>query len=272
MPLRSLTDLNPDDRRIMSPDEAVPSPDRLKPMSSQGAHRPNHRRPFPDPLELLPKGLTKLYSLWVGHTYPFASIGRNVSFHYTSKVDRPRASRISLGNSSSLREYAWLNIADDDPTGEPLIVLDENCHIGFASIVSAKNGVHLERDVLVGQHVIIVDHNHGYEDILVPVLKQGITEGGTIRIGQGSWIGHGAAIICPRGELTIGRNCVIAVNSVVTRSIPDYSLVVGMPARVIRQYDPESGAWIMGSKEARAARNRAAAVRVRSVGSESENS
>jgi acetyltransferase-like isoleucine patch superfamily enzyme len=260
MPLRSLTELNPDERRAMSPDEEFPSPDRSKHMSSPGAYRPHHRKPFSDPLELLPKGLTKLYSLWVAHTYPFASIGRNVSFHYTSKVDRQRASRISLGKSSSLREYAWLNVADDDPTGEPLIVVDENCHIGFASIVSAKNGIHLERDVLVGQHVIIVDHNHGYEDILVPVLKQGITEGGTIRIGQGSWIGHGAAIICPRGELTIGRNCVVAVNSVVTRSIPDYSLVVGMPARVIRQYDPDSGAWLMGSKEARAARNRAAAV------------
>ena len=144
MPLRSLTELNPDERRAMSPDEEFPSPDRSKHMSSPGAYRPHHRKPFSDPLEFFPKGLTKLYSLWVAHTYPFASIGRNVSFHYTSKVDRQRASRISLGKSSSLREYAWLNVADDDPTGEPLIVVDENCHIGFASIVSAKNGIHLE--------------------------------------------------------------------------------------------------------------------------------
>ncbi len=170
-------------------------------------HHPNNRRPFGDPLELLPRGLTKLFSIWVSLTYPFASKGRNVSFHFTSQVDRQRATRISLGNSVSLRKDAWLNVATEDPTGEPVIVIDDNCHIGYGSIISAKNRIHLERDVLVGQQVLIVDHNHAYEDITVPIAHQGITEGGRIRIGQGSWIGRGAAIICARGELTIGRNC-----------------------------------------------------------------
>lgn len=215
----------------------------------------NNRRPAEDPLELLPRGLTKLNSVWVSMTYPFASIGRNVSFHFTSKLCRSRASRISLGNSVSLREYAWLSVATEDPSGEPTIVLDDNCHIGFGSIISAKNRVHLERDVLVGQSVIIVDHNHAYEDIRVPILDQGITEGGRIRIGQGSWIGHGASIICPRGELTIGRNCVIAANSMVMRSIPPYSVVAGFPAAIIRQYDPKTRTWRIGGNAGRAARN-----------------
>ena len=214
-----------------------------------------HRPPLKDPLELLPRGLTKTYSLWISRFYPFASIGRNVSFHFTSKVSRPRASRISLGNSVSLREYAWLSVATEDPTGEPTIVLGDNCHIGFGSIISAKNRIHLERDVLVGQVVLIVDHNHAYEDVTVPVIDQGITEGGTIRIGQGTWIGHGASIICPRGELTIGRNCVIAANSMVMRSIPDYSVAAGYPATIIRQYDPERRAWRAGGREGKVARS-----------------
>jgi acetyltransferase-like isoleucine patch superfamily enzyme len=217
--------------------------------------RPNNRPRFADPLELLPKGLTKLYSLWVSLVYPFASKGRNLSFHFSSQLERQRVVRISLGNSVSLRKDAWLNVATEDPTGEPVIVIDDNCHIGYGSIISAKNRIHLERDVLVGQQVIIVDHNHGYEDLAVPIVKQGVTEGGRIRIGQGSWIGHGAAIICPKGELIIGRNCVVAVNSVVTRSIPDYSVVVGIPARIIRQYDPETQAWRIGRNEGRATRN-----------------
>ena len=100
-----------------------------------------------------------------------------------------------------------------------------------------------------------MDHNHEYEDLTEPILKQGITEGGRIRIGQGSWIGHGAAIICPKGELIIGRNCVAAVYSVLARSIRDYSLVVGMPARIVRQYDPETRAWRIGRNEGRATPN-----------------
>jgi acetyltransferase-like isoleucine patch superfamily enzyme len=212
------------------------------------------RPPSEDMFGIIPKVHQKLISLWRRWNYPFASIGRNVSFHQTSKVSRARAPRISLGNDVSLREYAWLNPATDDPTGEPTIVLEDNCHIGFGSIISAKNRIHLERDVLVGQVVIIVDHNHAYDDISAPVLDQGITEGGTIRIGQGTWVGHGASIICPRGELTIGRNCVIATNSVVMRSIPDNSVVAGYPAKIIRQYDPERQAWRVGGSEGKVAR------------------
>lgn len=213
----------------------------------------NYSPGFEDPLGLFGRGLVKLYSEWVRRTYPFASIGRNVSFHFTSKMCRKRAPRISLGNSISLREYAWLSVATGDPRGEPTIVLEDNCHIGFGSIISAKNRIYLERDVLVGQMVLIVDHNHAYEDISLPVINQGITEGGKVRIGQGCWIGHGAAIISPRGELTIGRNCVIAANSMVMRSIPDYSVVAGYPATIIRQYDPEKGAWRIGGRRVAAA-------------------
>jgi acetyltransferase-like isoleucine patch superfamily enzyme len=214
--------------------------------------RPNHRPRFQDPLEYLPRGLTKLYSIWVSLVYPFASKGRNLSFHFTSQLSRQKAVRISLGNSVSIQKDAWLNVATDDPTGEPVIVIDDNCSIGYGTMLSAKNRIHLERDVLVGQQVVILDHNHAYEDITTPIAKQGITEGGRIRIGQGSWIGRGSAIMCTRGELTIGRNCVVAAHSTVTRSIPDYSVVFGSPATIIRQYDPETRAWRIGPKGSRA--------------------
>jgi acetyltransferase-like isoleucine patch superfamily enzyme len=211
-------------------------------------HHPKERTRFEDPLELLPKGLTKLYSIWISLVYPFASKGRNLSFHFMSHVDRQRAVRISLGNSVSLKKDAWLNVANEDPTGEPVIVIDDNCSIGYGSIISAKNRIHIERDVLIAQQVLIMDHNHAYEDITIPIAAQSITGNGTIRIGQGSWIGRGAAIISPRGELTIGRNCVVAANSVVTRSIPDYCVVFGSPATIIKQYDPEMQAWCIGPK------------------------
>ncbi len=205
-------------------------------------------RPFEDPLDLFPRALKKIYSIWVSRTYPFASIGRNVSFHFTSKLSRQRAGRVSLGNDVKFLEYAWLNVATDEPTGEPTVIIEDNCSIGFGSIISGKNRLHLERDILVGQHVIIQDHSHAYEDPDVPIIEQGITGGGRIRIGEGSWIGRGAAILCSRGQLTIGRHCVISANSVVTSSIPDYSIVFGIPAAIIRQYDPQTRSWRMGQR------------------------
>jgi acetyltransferase-like isoleucine patch superfamily enzyme len=222
------------------------------PVRSKDVRKANHhpRRYLSDPLELLPRVLTKAYSLWISLTYPFASKGRKMDFHFTSHLNRQRACRVSLGNSVSLRNGAWLNVAAESITGEPVIVIEDNCAIGTDSIISAKNLIHVERDVLIAQSVLIVDHNHAYEDINTPIVQQGVTEGGTIRIGQGSWIAHGAVILCPRGELVIGRNCVIAANSVVTQSVPDYSLAAGYPARVIRQYDPETRSWHIGRKRA----------------------
>lgn len=221
-------------------------------LRSHDVHGLNNHRPSEDPLELLPRVLTKIYTSWVRLTYPFTSIGRDVSFHFTSKISRARASRISLGNSMSLRQYAWLSVATEETSGAPVIVIEDNCHIGFGSIISAKNRIHLERDVLVGQLVLIVDHNHAYEDIALPILKQGITAGGSIRIGQGSWIGRGTSIVCPRGELSIGRNCVIATNSVVMESLPDFCVAAGFPAKIIRQYDPTRQAWKVGRASSRA--------------------
>jgi acetyltransferase-like isoleucine patch superfamily enzyme len=239
---------------------AIP-PSDLEIGLTNGIIRRAQRRPrFRDPLTLLPRALSKLYSIWIGLTYPFASKGRNLSFHFASQLDRQRSTRISLGSSISLKKDAWLNVATEDPTGEPVIVIDDNCNIGYGSIVSAKNQIHLERDVLIGQQVLIVDHNHGYEDITLPIVQQGITDGGTIRVGQGTWIGRGAAIVCSRGHLTIGRNCVIAVNTVVTRSVPDYCLVWGNPATIIRQYDPETGTWRIGPKKNRTVRPQSAAI------------
>jgi acetyltransferase-like isoleucine patch superfamily enzyme len=239
---------------------AMPPSDVEVALTNETIRRAQHRPRFGDPLQLLPRALTKLYSIWIGLTYPFASKGRNLSVHFTSQLDRQRAVRISLGNSISLKKDAWVNVATEDPTGEPVIVIDDNCNLGYGSILSAKNRIHLERDVLVGQQVLIVDHNHRYEDTTLPIVDQGITEGGRIRIGQGSWIGRGSAIVCSRGQLTIGRNCVIAVNTVVTRSIPDYSVVWGNPATIIRQYDPETRAWHIGPTKNRTTRAQAESV------------
>ena len=60
----------------------------------------NDHRPFEDPLGLFPKALTKLYSAWVSRTYPFARIGRDVSFHFTCKVSRQRSTQDQLGRFS----------------------------------------------------------------------------------------------------------------------------------------------------------------------------
>lgn len=59
-------------------------------------------------------------------------------------------------------------------------------------------------------------------------------------IGEGSWIGENVCVI----GASVGRHCVIGANAVVTKDIPDYSVAVGAPARVIKKYNFNRGAWV----------------------------
>ena len=158
------------------------------------------------------------------------------------------APAMKLGSSVMIRKDAWLNTFDiSDSDGELKIIIDDNCLIGARDVISAKNSIHIERDVIIGTSVLIQDHNHAYENISVPIKAQGLTPGGNIRIEQGCWIGHGAAIVCNQDQLVIGRNSVVAANALVTKSFPPYSVIVGNPARLARQFDVGTGAWIGGT-------------------------
>ena len=59
-------------------------------------------------------------------------------------------------------------------------------------------------------------------------------------IGEGSWIGINVVII---GDVHVGKNCVIGANSIVINDIPDYSVAVGNPAKIIKKYDFEAKTW-----------------------------
>lgn len=207
------------------------------------------RARFQDPLKLIPRILRKLHSEWLRMTYPFAAIGPKVSIHPTCFIDKRSAHRIQFGSEIRIEKDTCLGLSVpvEEERDEPVIVIEDNVVIHWRTQIGGKNRIHLERDVLIAQDVLIVDQNHAYEDTTLPIGDQGFTKGGTIRIGQGSYIGHGAAIIASRGNLVLGRNCVVAAHSVVTRSAPPFSVLSGNPAMIVRQFDPVKRVWVVGS-------------------------
>lgn len=202
-----------------------------------------------DPFRLLGRIFLRLHTLWIRTTYPFASIGRDVEIHYPCDMRRYLAHRVKLGNSVVIYKDVQFGVScpDGEQKGEPVIIIEDGCIIVRRCQISARNCVHLERNVIVSASALIMDHGHLYEDVTRSIKEQGITHGGRIRIGEGSWIGHGAAIVCGGGELKLGRNCVVAANAVVTRSFGPYSVIAGNPARLVKQYDPTRGKWVLGA-------------------------
>lgn len=114
----------------------------------------------------------------------------------------------------------------------PVVTIGDRCLIGKGSGIVGHFQIVIGNDVWTGHHVYITDQNHGYEDINRPISQQSQPER-AVSIGDGSWLGYGTVIL---PGVTIGRHVVIGANSVVTRDIPDYSVAVGAPARVIRRY------------------------------------
>ena len=92
---------------------------------------------------------------------------------------------------------------------------------------------------MTADKVYISDNLHGYEDIHTPIHRQPIVQNGTVEIGEGSWLGENVCVI----GANVGKHCVIGANSVVTRNIPDYSVAVGVPARVVKRYNFETKLW-----------------------------
>jgi acetyltransferase-like isoleucine patch superfamily enzyme len=177
--------------------------------------------------------LTKLNSLWVSATFPFAGEGRHLSLHYESDISRRSARHITLGNRVQIDKHTWLSPSSAD-NDEINITIEDDCRIGARCTISAKNSIHLERDVVLASDVLIIDNNHAYEDVATPIAQQGTTPGGTIRIEKGCRIGSGVAVVCEKGELVLGRNSIVAPRSVVTRSFPPHSVLSGNPARIVR--------------------------------------
>jgi acetyltransferase-like isoleucine patch superfamily enzyme len=123
---------------------------------------------------------------------------------------------------------------------DPVVRIGDRCLIGKGSGIVGHFSIEIGDDVWTGHNVYITDQNHGYEDVDQPISRQTMPERPVV-IGDGSWLGYGTAVL--PGSM-IGRHVVVGANSVVTGDLPDFSVAVGIPARVVRHY--RDGAWRPG--------------------------
>lgn len=172
--------------------------------------------------------------------FVFGEYGKHVYIGPDVIIKRPHL--VSIGDHVTIQKNSHFYIHPSDKSSTRyLLRLGNYVHIGVNNGISAVNSVVIEDYVLIAPMVMIMDNTHNYEDIEVPISLQSYTEGGTVRIESGCWIGANV-IILP--NVTIGRQSVIGANSVVNQSIPPFSVAAGAPARIIRKYDVANKKWI----------------------------
>jgi acetyltransferase-like isoleucine patch superfamily enzyme len=188
--------------------------------------------------------------------YPLllGSVGRNPAFGQGVVLRHP--GKIHLGDDAVIDDLVLL---DAKGTGNRGIRIGHGVFLGRGTILSCKDG-----DIDLGDHVNIGFHSeifsgssvtvgpyglfaaytylvgggHAFDEAGVPILRQERTSRG-IRLGENVWLGAGAKVM---DGVSIGRDVVVGAGAVVTADLPDRAVAVGVPARVVRQREPEPSA------------------------------
>jgi acetyltransferase-like isoleucine patch superfamily enzyme len=183
------------------------------------------------------KALSKLL-----YSHFFGKFGKN------SKIVNPlllkNTELMDIGSCVTINDQVFMMVEAHASTKSAKLIIGDGCTIGNFNHIVALDRVVIGKNVLTADKVYISDKYHDYEDINLPVNRQSVKSKGSTYIGDGSWIGENVCIISSK----IGKHCVIAANSVVTKDIPDYSVAAGAPAVIKKQYDLESKKWISVKK------------------------
>lgn len=177
--------------------------------------------------QICQKVYLRLYSAFV--RLQFADWGKGTTIEPPVKLGAPDL--IVLGCNVHICEHAWLNAMDGRGDRKPTLFIEDGVYVGRFVHINALNKVVIEKNVLLADRVYVSDADHNYANISIPVKLQGIASKGAVRLKEGCWLGVGTVIL---PGVTVGRNSVVAANSVVTKSVPDYTVVAGVPARVLK--------------------------------------
>jgi len=157
--------------------------------------------------------------------------GKNARICRNSRIDVMPFNNFVLGDNSTIEDFCTINNGVGD------ILIGQRSRIGMSNVLIGP--VTIGNDVILAQNIVMSGLNHGYEDITLPPHNQPVTKKKII-LEDEVWIGANSVVLA---GVTIGKHAVVAAGSVVTKNVPAYSVVVGNPAKVIKQYNPQTRVW-----------------------------
>lgn len=148
--------------------------------------------------------------------------GRHSKIYWSVRMDTPPYRKFALGRHSVVESFSCINNAVGD------VIIGDHSRIGLHNTIIGP--VTIGSHVNLAQGITITALNHNFEDASRRIDEQGVSTKPVV-IGDDVWIGANAVVL---PGVTIGRHSVVAAGAVVTKDVPDNSLVVGVPAKVIK--------------------------------------
>jgi acetyltransferase-like isoleucine patch superfamily enzyme len=185
---------------------------------------------------------------------PLAAVGRRILYRplglkrigQFSGVHLPRrvegARYIEIGCRVYVRSYSTLLAISRHETDSyrPSIVIGDDVYIGRFVYLGAIDSINIGSGSVLSEHVYITDLSHGFDPNAGAIMNQRLVSKGPVKIGAHCFLGYRVAVM---PGVVLGDHCVVGTNSVVTRSFPSYSMIGGVPARLLRRYSFESKDW-----------------------------
>ncbi|MGI3172023.1 acyltransferase [Aeromonas veronii] len=169
-------------------------------------------------------------------SHSFKAFGKDNTILWPDEING--SEYISISNRVVIRNSAWL-LALKNSDIEPILEIHDDVYMGRYVHIVSTNNVIIKCGVLIADKVYISDNIHQYHDTGIPIKEQPILCKGPVTINEGAWLGENVCVI----GASVGKNAVVAANSVVTKDVPDYTVVAGAPARVIKKFNFDSQSW-----------------------------
>jgi acetyltransferase-like isoleucine patch superfamily enzyme len=161
----------------------------------------------------------------------YIKIGKNFKIEDNSELQGKSLKGIEIGNSVTIGRGAMIR-----PSGYYKGEFGEGLKIGDGSSIGAMNYIgcagfiEIGKNVMIGPSVNLIAENHNFADANIPMKEQGVNRKG-IKIEDDCWIGTQSTVL---DGVTIGEGSIIAAGAVVTKDIPAFSIVGGVPAKIIK--------------------------------------
>lgn len=166
--------------------------------------------------------------------FEYGKIGKHSYIAKPTFIQNKR--RLFLGDN--VRIYPGMRAELGTPSSR--IIFEDDISVGQnLHIVCNKGDLVIGKGTTISGNVFISNVNHDYHELDKPIIKQELKYNKTI-IGENCFIGYGAAVL---PGTVLGKQCIVGANSTVFGRFPDYSVIVGSPAKAVKRFNTATNKW-----------------------------